>query len=169
MITQSEFPRLVPTAISACAARIGIFDCSLCALNHSALQHVNEAIHRRVTRAAPSYVSDGNPRGWYQLVRSVSRERSMPLLRGFSFLLSAVSSSRFILFSSISSLSLSSSLSFSLACETDNFSRENSRHASPFLRRIFSPGVPLSLHVCRTNFPGTSVKHGCAVTADKRG
>lgn len=39
--------------VSACTRQgYDIFDCSLCTLNHSVPRHVNEAIHRRVARAA---------------------------------------------------------------------------------------------------------------------
>lgn len=92
-----SFPHVVSVAISACAAGIGIFDCSLCALNHSALQHVNEAIHRRVTRAAPSCFGRESP--WVVPARAkrVSQTFDAPperifipslygLFRGFLFL-----------------------------------------------------------------------------------
>jgi len=82
-------------AISACAAGIGIFDCSLYALNHSALQHVNEAIHRHVTRAAPSCFGRESP--WVVPARAKRVSRTFDaLLGGFSFLLSTVSIAAFL-------------------------------------------------------------------------
>lgn len=94
LLYNPDHPRLVSATISACAAGIGIFDCSLCALNHSALQHVNEAIHRRVTCAAPSCFGRESP--WVVPARAkrVSRTFDAPpgrifipslrsLLRGF--------------------------------------------------------------------------------------
>jgi len=94
IIIQSEVTRLVSAAISDCAARIGIFDCSLCALNHSALRHVNEAIHRRVTRAAPSCFGRESPWAVPARAKRVSRTFDAPL-GGFSFLLSAVPSAAY--------------------------------------------------------------------------
>lgn len=89
-------------AISVCNGEIGtVFDCSLCALNHSASRHVNGAIHRRVTLGYGLFVfrtvrTDGNPRGWYQPVRSVSRGRSMPPREDFHSFSPPVSSARLI-------------------------------------------------------------------------
>lgn len=95
LLYNPDYPRLVSATISACAAGIGIFDCSLCALNHSALQHVNEAIHRRVTCAAPSCFGRESP--WVVPARAkrVSRTFDAPP-GGFSFLLSAVFSAAFL-------------------------------------------------------------------------
>lgn len=56
-----------------------IFDCSLRVLNHSAPRHVN--VPGDSSTCNPDGSSDGangNLRGWYQPVRSVSRERSIP-------------------------------------------------------------------------------------------
>lgn len=54
--------RLVLVAISAVG--LDAFDCSLCVLNHSAPQHVNEAIHRRVTSAPSCFERDGRESLW---------------------------------------------------------------------------------------------------------
>lgn len=160
-------PRLVSATISACAAGIGIFDCSLCALNHSALQHVNEAIHRRVTCAAPSCFGRESP--WVVPARAkrVSRTFDAPP-GGFSFLLSAVFSAAFLPSFRTLLLYLSIASRFRGAA----IFRENSRHAPPLPRRIFScslafPGKPLPLYLSY-KFSRDIRETECAVTTGKR-
>lgn len=162
--TIRSYSPIVSAAISDCVAGIGIFDCSLCALNHSALRHVNEAIHRRVTRAAPSCF--GRESSWVVPARAkrVSRTFDAPL-GGFSFLLSAVPSAAYPLFAPVSLASCFRG--------TGNFSRENSRHAPPLLQRIFSLARSFawrssenhSSHICGTNLLRNIRETWCAVTS----
>lgn len=148
---------LVSTAISDCAAGIGIFDCSLCALNHSALRHVNEAIHRRVTRVAPScFGRESTVGGTSPCEACLATVRCPP---GRIFIPSLCCP-----FRSSPSLALVSLVSCLRG--TGNFSRENSRHAP--LQRIFSRARYLfassenhySPLICGTNLHRTSVQHG---------
>lgn len=117
---------------------------SMCPLNHSALQHVNEAIHRRVTHAAPSCFGRGS--SWVVPARAKRVSRTFRCSPGRIFIPSLRSLFAVYPFSSLL-LCLSFSLSFFFVLlpisRDGNFSRENSRHAPPLLQRIFSRSLDI--------------------------